>query len=104
IALDPSLLVLDEPTTALDASVQSEIIAILSDLRKDHKTSILLISHDINMIRRSCDRVAVMQAGAVVESGVAGDVFDNPSHAYTKALIASIPALNYTKRDGRLAE
>ncbi|RUW63464.1 ABC transporter ATP-binding protein [Mesorhizobium sp. M7A.F.Ca.US.008.03.1.1] len=104
IALDPSLLVLDEPTTALDASVQSEIIAILSDLRKDHKTSILLISHDINMIRRSCDRVAVMQAGTVVESGVAGDVFDNPSHVYTKALIASIPALNYTKRDGRLAE
>ncbi|ESY72724.1 ABC transporter ATP-binding protein [Mesorhizobium sp. M0051] len=104
IALDPSLLVLDEPTTALDASVQSEIIAILSDLRKDHKTSILLISHDINMIRRSCDRVAVMQSGKVVESGAAGDVFDNPSHAYTKALVASIPALNYTKRNGRLAE
>lgn len=104
IALDPSLLVLDEPTTALDASVQSEIIAILSDLRKDHKTSVLLISHDINMIRRSCDRVAVMQSGTVVESGAAADVFDNPSHAYTKALIASIPALNYTKRDGRLAE
>jgi oligopeptide/dipeptide ABC transporter ATP-binding protein len=104
IALDPSLLVLDEPTTALDASVQSEIIAILHDLRKDHKTSILLISHDIHMIRRSCDRVAVMQSGTVVESGVAGDVFDSPSHAYTKALIASIPALNYTKRDGRLAE
>ncbi|MER8373255.1 ABC transporter ATP-binding protein [Mesorhizobium sp. M1406] len=104
IALNPSLLVLDEPTTALDASVQSEIIAILSDLRKDHKTSILLISHDINMIRRSCDRVAVMQSGKVVESGAAGDVFDNPSHAYTKALIASIPALNYTKRNGRLAE
>ncbi|AZO44560.1 ABC transporter ATP-binding protein [Mesorhizobium sp. M7D.F.Ca.US.005.01.1.1] len=104
IALDPSLLVLDEPTTALDASVQSEIIAILHDLRKDHKTSILLISHDIHMIRRSCDRVAVMQSGTVVESGAAGDVFDNPSHAYTKALIASIPAINYTKRDGRLAE
>lgn len=104
IALDPSLLVLDEPTTALDASVQSEIIAILHDLRKDHKTSVLLISHDINMIRRSCDRVAVMQSGTVVESGVAADVFDNPRHAYTKALIASIPALNYTKRDGRLAE
>ena len=104
IALDPSLLVLDEPTTALDASVQSEIIAILHDLRKDHRTSVLLISHDISMIRRSCDRVAVMQSGTVVESGLAGDVFDNPSHAYTKALTASIPALNYTKRDGRLAE
>ena len=104
IALDPSLLVLDEPTTALDASVQCEIIAILHDLRKDHKTSVLLISHDINMIRRSCDRVAVMQSGTVVESGAATEVFDNPIHAYTKALIASIPALNYTKRDGRLAE
>jgi len=104
IALDPSLLVLDEPTTALDASGQSEISAILHDLRKDHRTSVLLISHDISMIRRSCDRVAVMQSGTVVESGLAGDVFDNPSHAYTKALTASIPALNYTKRDGRLAE
>lgn len=104
IALDPSLLVLDEPTTALDASVQSEIIAILQDLRRDHKTSVLLISHDINMVRRACDRVAVMQSGTVVESGVANDVFENPVHAYTKALIASIPALNFTKRDGRLAE
>ncbi|WP_421915096.1 dipeptide ABC transporter ATP-binding protein [Mesorhizobium sp.] len=104
ISLDPSLLVLDEPTTALDASVQSEIIAILDDLRRDHRTSILLISHDINMIRRSCDRVAVMQSGAVVESGSANEVFDHPRHAYTRALIASIPALSFTKRDGRLAE
>ncbi|AZO19345.1 ABC transporter ATP-binding protein [Mesorhizobium sp. M1E.F.Ca.ET.045.02.1.1] len=104
IALNPSLLVLDEPTTALDASVQSEVIAILDDLRREHKTSILLISHDINLIRRSCDRVAVMQSGTVVETGAAGNVFDNPAHAYTKALIASIPALNLTKRDGRLAE
>ncbi|MEZ2328436.1 dipeptide ABC transporter ATP-binding protein [Mesorhizobium sp. RCC_202] len=104
IALDPALLVMDEPTTALDASVQAEIIAILDDLRRDHKTSLLLISHDINLIRRSCDRVAVMQSGAVVETGAAGDVFENPAHAYTKALIASIPALNFTKRDGRLAE
>ncbi|RWE03877.1 ABC transporter ATP-binding protein [Mesorhizobium sp.] len=104
IALDPALLVLDEPTTALDASVQSEVIAILDELRRDHKTSILLISHDINLIRRSCDRVAVMQSGAVVESGDAHDVFENPTHAYTKTLIASIPALNFTKRDGRLAE
>ncbi|TIQ33710.1 MAG: ABC transporter ATP-binding protein [Mesorhizobium sp.] len=102
VALDPALLVLDEPTTALDASVQSEVIAILDDLRRDHKTSILLISHDINLIRRSCDRVAVMQSGTVVETGRAEDVFENPSHAYTKTLIASIPAR--TKHDGRLAE
>ncbi|WP_245476964.1 MULTISPECIES: ABC transporter ATP-binding protein [unclassified Mesorhizobium] len=104
IALNPALLVLDEPTTALDASVQSEVIAILDDLRREHKTSILLISHDINLIRRSCDRVAVMQSGAVVETGGAAEVFENPAHVYTKALIASIPGLNFTKRDGKLAE
>ncbi|MER9656559.1 ABC transporter ATP-binding protein [Mesorhizobium sp. M0152] len=104
IALDPSLLVLDEPTTALDASVQSEIIAILDDLRREHRTSILLISHDINLIRRSCDRVSVMQAGVVVETGAADQVFDNPRHAYTRALVSAIPTLHRTKRDGRLAE
>ncbi|MBZ9743243.1 MULTISPECIES: ABC transporter ATP-binding protein [unclassified Mesorhizobium] len=104
IALDPALLVMDEPTTALDASVQSEIIAILDDLRREHRTSILLISHDINLIRRSCDRVSVMQAGAIVETGVATEVFDDPRHAYTRALVAAIPTLTRTKRDGRLAE
>ncbi|TPL86231.1 ABC transporter ATP-binding protein [Mesorhizobium sp. B2-3-12] len=104
IALDPALLVMDEPTTALDASVQSEIIAILDDLRREHRTSILLISHDINLIRRSCDRVSVMQAGAIVETGVATEVFDSPRHAYTRALVAAIPTLARTKRDGRLAE
>ncbi|MFA6032190.1 MAG: ABC transporter ATP-binding protein [Myxococcota bacterium] len=104
IALDPSLLVLDEPTTALDASVQSEIIAILDDLRREHRTSILLISHDINLIRRSCDRVSVMQSGSIVETGAADEVFDNPGHAYTRALVAAIPTLHRTKRDGRLAE
>ncbi|MBN9217635.1 MAG: ABC transporter ATP-binding protein [Mesorhizobium sp.] len=104
IALDPALLVMDEPTTALDASVQSEIIAILDDLRREHRTSILLISHDINLIRRSCDRVSVMQSGSIVETGVAAEVFDNPRHGYTRALVAAIPTLHRTKRDGRLAE
>ncbi|WP_137935058.1 dipeptide ABC transporter ATP-binding protein [Mesorhizobium comanense] len=104
IALDPALLVMDEPTTALDASVQSEIIAILDDLRREHRTSILLISHDINLIRRSCDRVSVMQSGAIVETGVAAQVFDNPRHAYTRALVAAVPTLDRTKRAGRLAE
>ncbi|MBZ9772366.1 ABC transporter ATP-binding protein [Mesorhizobium sp. CO1-1-8] len=104
IALNPSLLVLDEPTTALDASVQSEIVAILQDLRRDQKTSILLISHDINLIRRSCDRVAVMQSGSVVETGLAKVVFESPTHIYTKRLVAAIPSLHRTKHDGRLAE
>nr|WP_245432482.1 ABC transporter ATP-binding protein [Mesorhizobium loti] len=104
IALDPALLILDEPTTALDASVQSEIIAILDDLRRSHQTSILLISHDIDLVKRCCERVAVMQAGAVVDSGNASTLFDDPRHSYTQILVRSIPTLAYTKRDGRLAE
>lgn len=104
IALDPALLILDEPTTALDASVQSEIVAILADLRRSHQTSILLISHDIDLVKRCCERVAVMQSGAVVESGSAGTLFREPRHSYTQMLVRSIPTLAYTKRDGRLAE
>lgn len=104
IALDPALLILDEPTTALDASVQSEIIAILDDLRRSHQTSILLISHDIDLVKRCCERVAVMQSGVVVESGNASTLFDEPRHSYTQMLVRSIPTLAYTKRDGRLAE
>lgn len=104
IALDPALLILDEPTTALDASVQSEIIAILDDLRRSHQTSILLISHDIDLVKRCCERVAVMQSGTVVESGSASALFDEPRHSYTQMLVGSIPTLAYTKRDGRLAE
>ena len=104
IALDPALLILDEPTTALDASVQSEIIAILDDLRRSHQTSILLISHDIDLVKRCCERVAVMQSGAVVESGNARTLFEEPRHSYTRMLVRSIPTLAYTKRNGRLAE
>lgn len=104
IALDPALLILDEPTTALDASVQSEIIAILDDLRRSHQTGILLISHDIDLVKRCCERVAVMQSGVVVEGGNASTLFDEPRHSYTQMLVRSIPTLTYTKRDGRLAE
>jgi peptide/nickel transport system ATP-binding protein len=104
IALDPALLILDEPTTALDASVQSEIIGILNDLRREHKTSVLLISHDINLVRRCCDRVAVMQTGSIVESGNIDEVLARPRHGYTRALIASIPTFDRTKRDGGLAD
>ncbi|MFE0013434.1 dipeptide ABC transporter ATP-binding protein [Mesorhizobium sp. NPDC059054] len=104
IALDPALLILDEPTTALDASVQSEIIAILDDLRRSHQTSILLISHDIDLVKRCCERVAVMQSGAIVEDGRARTLFDDPRHPYTNMLVRSIPTPAYTKRAGRLAE
>ena len=102
IALEPALLVLDEPTTALDSSVQAEIIAILDDLRREHRTSLLLISHDIGLVRRATDRVGVMQGGVLVEQGHAEAVFTRPLHAYTRGLIGSIPSRNFTKRNGRL--
>lgn len=103
IGLEPALLILDEPTTALDASVQTEIIAILDDLRREHRTGLLLISHDIDLIRRATDRMGVMQNGVLVEQGKTETVIDRPTHAYTRGLIASIPRGNFTKRDGRLA-
>ena len=103
IALEPALLVLDEPTTALDASVQAEIVAILDDLRRDHSTSVLLISHDIGLIRRATDRVGVMQEGLLIEQGETVDVLARPAHVYTRGLIGSIPRWNFTKQDGRLA-
>ncbi|PSH65510.1 peptide ABC transporter ATP-binding protein [Phyllobacterium sophorae] len=105
ISLDPALLIMDEPTTALDASIQSEIIAILRELRSSKDTSILVISHDINLIRQSCDRVAVMQAGAVVETGNTSEVFTRPRHLYTKTLLASIPRSNRGRQlPGELAQ
>jgi peptide/nickel transport system ATP-binding protein len=103
IALEPALLILDEPTTALDASVQTEVIAILDDLRRDHRTGLLLISHDIDLIRRATDRMGVMHNGVLVEQGETESVIARPAHAYTRGLIASIPRRNFTKRDGRLA-
>ncbi len=103
IALEPALLVLDEPTTALDASVQAEIVAILGDLRREHRTSLLLISHDIELIRRSTDRIGVMQSGTLVEQGSTPAILGRPQHAYTRALIASVPKWNFSKRDGPLA-
>jgi peptide/nickel transport system ATP-binding protein len=93
IALKPSLVVLDEPTTALDASVQSEIIAILGELRRDHDTAFLLISHDIHLVQQLANRVAVMQDGRIVETGPTGQVLRAPVHSYTRHLLRDVPSL-----------
>ncbi|TNB49146.1 ABC transporter ATP-binding protein [Martelella lutilitoris] len=89
----PKLLVADEPTSALDVTVQAQILALLLRMRADHGVSILLITHDIGVVDEICDRVAVMRAGRVVETGPLRDVLDNPHEAYTRRLLAAEPTL-----------
>lgn len=103
IGLEPALLILDEPTTALDASVRTEIVAILDALRREHRTGLLLISHDIDLIQRTTDQMGVMRNGQLVEQGQTGTVTTRPAHAYTRGLIASLPRGHVTKHTGRLA-
>ena len=97
---NPKLLIADEPTTALDVTVQKEIIALLKKLQQQHRMSVLFISHDLELVRVFADRVLVMQDGEIVESGACESVFNNPKHTYTQGLINARPPTN--KRPERL--
>ena len=88
----PKLLLLDEPTTALDVTIQAQILALLKKLNRESGVSMLFISHDLNVVRKLCGRVAVMQRGVLVEEGASDEVFHHPKHPYTQHLIAAIPA------------
>ena len=91
IANDPALLVADEPTTALDVTIQAQILALLKSLQQKTGMSVLLITHDLTLVRRIADRVIIMSQGEIVESGNTADIFKSPTHAYTQKLLASEP-------------
>jgi len=93
LALKPKLIIADEPVSALDVSIQSQIINLIVDLREQLGLSMIFISHDLSVVRRVSNRIAVMKAGSIVEVGAAEDVFTHPKHAYTQALLAAIPKI-----------
>ena len=94
LACKPDLLIADEPTTALDVTIQAQILDMMRSLQQKHGTSMILITHDLGVVAEMCDHCAVMYAGEIVEHGTVEEIFDNPKHPYTKALYESIPSLD----------
>jgi oligopeptide transport system ATP-binding protein len=100
LALDPRVLIADEPTTALDVTVQAQVMDLLKDLQRDNGMGLILITHDLGVVNEVADRVAVMYAGKIVETGTVDDVFTRPAHPYTVGLMSSIPQVE--AKGGRL--
>ncbi|HJV68553.1 ABC transporter ATP-binding protein [Ideonella sp.] len=102
LAAEPRLIVADEPTTALDVSIQAQIISLLKRVARDHGAAVMLVTHDMGVIAETCDRVAVMYAGRIVEIGPVQAVIHRPAHPYTRGLMGSIPAMDVERE--RLAQ
>jgi peptide/nickel transport system ATP-binding protein len=102
LACDPTLLVLDEPTTGLDATVEAEVLDLVASLREELGTSVLFISHNLAVVQRMCDRVGVLYAGRLVEEGPAGEVFHDPRHPYTVGLLRCLPRRGVAKSERQL--
>jgi peptide/nickel transport system ATP-binding protein len=98
LSADPILLIADEPTTALDVTTQAQILDLMRELQLQNHMAIMLITHDLGVIAEMADEVVVMYLGKVVEKGLVDDIFHNPKHPYTKALLESIPSVNATPR------
>lgn len=94
LACNPSLLIADEPTTALDVTVQAQVMEMMKKLKRELGTSMILITHDLGIVAETCDRVAIMYAGEIIESGTAEDIFEHTRHPYTVGLFGSIPDLD----------
>ena len=98
LALDPQILIADEPVSALDVSVQAQILNLLKDISRKRKISMIFISHDFAVAHFLCDRLAVMYQGHIVEQGAIDAVLDHPQHSYTKTLLSSVPSLDLNER------
>ena len=94
----PQVIIADEPTTALDVTIQLQYLRLLKDIQRETGLAIIFITHDFGIVARMCDRVAVMYAGRIVESADVRSLFNNPTHPYTQALIASVPQMDKTER------
>ena len=94
LACNPELLIADEPTTALDVTIQAQVLDLMNELKEKFKTAMILITHDLGVVAQACDKVAIMYAGEIVEAGTLLDIFENPKHPYTHGLFGSIPSLD----------
>jgi oligopeptide transport system ATP-binding protein len=97
LARQPKLLIADEPTTALDVTIQDQFLRLLKEMQREYSLALLLVTHDLGLVAETCDRVAVMYAGRIVETGSVDRVFEDPAHPYTRALMMALPDLE-TKR------
>lgn len=102
LVLDPTLIVLDEPVSALDVSIQAQVLNLLAELQKELGLSYLFIAHNLGVVEHLCDRIAVMYLGKVVETAPAADLFKDPSHPYTRALLSAVPEPDRRERRDRI--
>lgn len=98
MACDPQVLIADEPTTALDVTIQAQILKLMKQLNKELNTAVILITHDLGVVAETCERLIVMYSGKVVEEGSVQDIFKDPQHPYTKGLIQSVPDMRFKKQ------
>ncbi|WP_409253181.1 ABC transporter ATP-binding protein [Bacillus sp. SCS-153A] len=98
MACDPKVLIADEPTTALDVTIQAQILKLMKQLNKEMNTAVILITHDLGVVAETCERLIVMYSGKVVEEGTVEEIFKNPQHPYTKGLIQSVPDMRFKKQ------
>ncbi len=98
LACSPRILIADEPTTALDVTIQAQVLEMMRDLKEKFGTSILMITHDLGVVAQMCQKVAIMYAGEIVESGTVYDIFDRTAHPYTEGLLGAIPKVHLQER------